>query len=420
MSVKAVTFRGKPYWMIRVRRDGDSFRREMRLDRSRYLKRDALEAEQQIIREYEATKGGPRPTNQTVTAAEVMQPPAPPRPTESARQAPGFDEFSERYLALQDPNRSDYRNKVNYVRRHLQPFFGEVTIDQIDRMMIDALKVRLRNGTGEVANSRQTRQRKWKPVSSRRKGGPLSIKTVNNILGALRAVLNLACEYQLIPACPRIKFDKADKADPKYLDRDEADRFLEAVPAEWMLFVLVMIETGLREGELLELRRQDVMLDAARPFIRVGRSVRTRAGGRRDVKSTKGRRPRSVPLTRGLAEALQQHLAARRKDALVFPDENGGHLSQWRVYRMIVAAGKAAGLDKHVHPHMLRHTFASHAAMTGVPLAVVQRWLGHSSVQTTEIYAHLAPDTGAELIERVSRGRCAKITTYLTTYLRRT
>ena len=70
---------------------------------------------------------------------------------------------------------------------------------------------------------------------------------------------------------------------------------------------------------------------------------------------------------------------------------------------MVTEAGKAAGVDKHVHPHLLRHTFASHCYMQGIPPQVVQAWLGHAHITTTERYAHLAPNAGEDLIDLLVR-----------------
>ena len=57
---------------------------------------------------------------------------------------------------------------------------------------------------------------------------------------------------------------------------------------------------------------------------------------------------------------------------------------------------------RHVHNHMLRHTFASHAAMRGVPLRQIQEWLGHGSIVVTQRYAHLAQGIGDDLIRRLA------------------
>lgn len=62
---------------------------------------------------------------------------------------------------------------------------------------------------------------------------------------------------------------------------------------------------------------------------------------------------------------------------------------------------KSMGM-RHIHNHVLRHTFASHAAMRGVPMRQIQEWLGHSSITVTMRYAHLAEGLGDELIKRLA------------------
>jgi integrase len=163
------------------------------------------------------------------------------------------------------------------------------------------------------------------------------------------------------------------------------------------------IRTGLRQGELQELRWNDLSF-GPRAYVRVSRSVRRSSGGAREVKTTKGARPRSVPLTSDIVAALLAHRRGARDDALVFPDERGSYFDADRFRRALDEAAKAAKVNKHVHPHLLRHTFASHAMMRGVPVQVIQKWLGHAHVTTTERYAHLRPDSGDELIELLAPG----------------
>jgi site-specific recombinase XerD len=144
-----------------------------------------------------------------------------------------------------------------------------------------------------------------------------------------------------------------------------------------------------------------------------------------EVKEPKGRRPRSVPLSADVSAALQAHRRGRGAAALVFPSEDGGYLDRNKVWRTVVQTAKAAGIDRHVHPHLLRHTFASHCYQRGIPPQVVQQWMGHAQISTTERYAHLAPDTGGDLIDlldcprldlaqRVGRGTVRRITNTLT------
>ncbi len=297
--------------------------------------------------------------------------------------AVGFSTFAEQYLALQDPTRTDYRNKRRNVHLHLVPFFGETPLEEISRMMIDHLRVRLRT------------------TPMRRKPGRRSPRTINNILTTLRTILNLASEYELLDKVPRVKKEPVAKQDPLFLERDEAAKLLEQVPGRWRPLVYTAVMTGLRRGELYELRWGDVQLEGEDPQIRVTRSVRV-LGQNYDVRPTKGMRGRTVPLCESMVRLLREirpHNA--QADGLVF-SENGGYLSEKRLYGVVVKAGEK-GLGRHIWPHMLRHTFASWAYAGGVPPQVVQMWLGHADVTTTQRYAHLGPSVGRGLIGVVDK-----------------
>lgn len=337
------------------------------------------------------------PTASKISATSVISPAAP------ATRAPTFADFAERFLALQDPTRSDYRNKDRNLRLHLVPVLGAMRLDAINRMVIDGLKVKLRTPSGHVPSSPRSLSRKEAPLSHRRWGGPRSPKTINNVLTTLRGVLGLAYDYELIPRIPRIKMEPVPKRDPGFLTEAEVERLLAAAPATWRLLLLTAAYTGLRRGELLALRWGDLHTDAARPFIRVQRSLQYLRSREVREKGPKGGRPRSVPMTAALTGEL---LARRPADAsatdLVFADEAGGYVDYRELWRVLSRAAKDAGLRKHVHPHLLRHTFASHCYMRGVPPQVVQLWLGHAHISTTERYAHLAPNTGEDLIDLVA------------------
>jgi integrase len=158
----------------------------------------------------------------------------------------------------------------------------------------------------------------------------------------------------------------------------------------------VACSTGMRAGEIIALKWGDI--DGTGSTVRVSRS-RTRGV----TKSTKSGRHRSIPLTGDLLRdlrALREADGDRADDDLVF--HRGGepvrigqlHEALWRTL-------KAAGLRK-VRFHDLRHSFASNLVSAGVPIVQVQHWLGHSSVSTTEIYAHLAPNVGQRQIEALA------------------
>ena len=119
-------------------------------------------------------------------------------------------------------------------------------------------------------------------------------------------------------------------------------------------------------------------------------------GDRAVVVSGKGRKQRTVPFGRTAAAALREYLErgrpllirAKRHDA-VFVNARGGPLSRMGYWKILRGHARAAGIGARVHPHALRHSFATHLLEGGADLRVVQELLGHASVSTTAIYTHL-------------------------------
>ena len=140
------------------------------------------------------------------------------------------------------------------------------------------------------------------------------------------------------------------------------------------------MQTGLRNTELRSLRIRDVDLG-------VGAHVRC---------SGKGRKTRCTPLRRDVVAILEAWLAERgaAPDDPVFPSTRGGFLSADALQRLVVrhvaaAAATCASLaGRSITPHTLRHTAAMDLLRRGVDLTVVALWLGHESIETTQIYLH--------------------------------
>ncbi len=381
MSVRATTRNGRKIWLVEVKRDYGRFHRRRFLDRSKYLKTDAKAIEDQILREYKAQKqqGGHLCSNGNAQGAFSDEP------------LP-FSTFADQFLAVQDPQRSDFANKKRNIKIHLEPFFGNTPLPKISRQMIDKFRVRLR--TSPIAK-RSGRRRKP--------------RTINNILTTLHTILALAFDYDLIEKIPKVKKVPVPQEDPDFLTPEEVLRLLDAVPDQWRPLVRTALLTGLRRGELYELRWFDIKLDGPSPYIRVTRSVKIgNSIPEYRVKTTKSRRGRTVPLNREMVELLTAHKpAGADRYALVFTESDGGYMLPKRLYRVVTQAGEAIG--RPVRPHLLRHTFASGGYMEGIPAQVIQQWLGHSDVTTTQRYAHVRPDTGRDLIELLSTKRkCEK------------
>jgi len=142
--------------------------------------------------------------------------------------------------------------------------------------------------------------------------------------------------------------------------------------------VLVFLDTGVRLGELIGLDLGDLDLHAAR--------IRVRSG--------KGEKERHVYLGRGLLRSLRAWLDSRgagQESLPLFVTRGGTRLDRRNVQRILERMSAKAGLTRRrVHPHLLRHTFATHYIMNGGDPFSLQRILGHSDIKTTMIYVNLA------------------------------
>lgn len=175
-----------------------------------------------------------------------------------------------------------------------------------------------------------------------------------------------------------------DRVQIHFLSRAELDALLGAPELEtWSgrrdhALLMVAVQTGLRLSELTGLKRQDVMVDT-------GAHVRC---------TGKGRKERCTPLTKQTRAVLKNWLNEPQKahTEMLFPNARGGRLSgdgvRYILAKHIVTASKTCPslLRKKVTPHVLRHTMAMELLQSGVDRAVIALWLGHESVETTQVY----------------------------------
>ena len=148
------------------------------------------------------------------------------------------------------------------------------------------------------------------------------------------------------------------------------------------LMLQVLLETGARASELVELRVEDVS-----PAERV---VTIRRG--------KGAKRREVPIRRELAQLLRLHIGARRAGPLFTSRQQGSGpvphtLTRQRVGQIVREVAVAAGITKRVYPHLLRHTVATRLLALGMDITDLQRFLGHESITTTRHYAETTAAT---------------------------
>ncbi len=216
--------------------------------------------------------------------------------------------------------------------------------------------------------------------------GVVSNATINRELMLLSAAISHANDTQglSLPNPIRRCLLTEPQGRVRWLSKAEAQRLIEAAKSNTRAphladFITLALHTGCRSGELLGLEWSRV--DLARAVMLL------------EPQHTKTARRRSVPLNLQAVTALQSRLAWRNAR---YPTAQHVFLSCvgqriLSVKRSFSVALAAAGIaDFHVHD--LRHTCAAWLVTAGVPLIVVRDLLGHSSITTTEIYAHLAPD----------------------------
>jgi len=209
----------------------------------------------------------------------------------------------------------------------------------------------------------------------------LSAKSLQRRLSACRSFYAWLLKNGAIDSSPAagLRAPKAPRKLPQVLDADEAVRLVE-LPTDAPLglrdraLLELFYSSGLRLSELCALRWRDI--DVASAMLKV---------------HGKGNRERIVPVGSHALAALEawRRDSGATPDKPMFPGRGGAPISQRAVQIRIKQLAQRQGLFKHVHPHMLRHSFASHILESSGDLRGVQELLGHADIATTQIYTHL-------------------------------
>ena len=167
---------------------------------------------------------------------------------------------------------------------------------------------------------------------------------------------------------------------PIVLSPDEVRRMIDAAPnLRHRTILMTLYSTGMRRSELCNLRPEDI--DHERMVVR--------------IRQGKGGKDREVPLSPRLYQQLRTYYrSVRRRNGWLFPSLQTRRpeqpITQKTVWHACREATRRAGITKAVHPHTLRHSFATHLFDSGAELPVIQTLLGHSDPRDTMIYLHLA------------------------------
>ena len=236
----------------------------------------------------------------------------------------------------------------------------------------------------------------------------LTPRSVLHIHRTLHKALKQAADDGLIPrnAAASVKPPQPRREEMQPLSRDQVRAFLDTVKGDRMeaLYVLA-VTAGLRQGELLALKWEDMDLEGEYPTLQIRRSL-SETRGRRAFEAPKSGRGQHLRLSGWAVSALRAHrkrqLEERMQKAglwedhsLIFPSEVGTPMSGRNLYRAFKIRVKRAALPQTLRFHDLRHTCATLLLRQGVNPKFVQELLGHSDISLTlNTYSHVLPDMG--------------------------
>lgn len=290
------------------------------------------------------------------------------------------------------------------VRDHLKPALGAILLTKLQPLHIQAHYSDSMNGGRKDG----------------REGG-LSAQTVLHHHRVLREALNRAVKWGLLArnVADAAEPPRPEKAEVKAIDEAQAMWLVEASEGTRLRIpILLAVTTGMRRGEILALRWEDVELRHG--FLTVRRSLEETKAGGLHFKTTKGRRPRPISIPEILMEALTKHHSEQegRKTALgsdygredlVCCAEDG---AIWKpsaftsAYRALLRRRKI----RSIRFHDLRHSHASQLLRAGVNAKVISERLGHSKVAfTLDVYGHLLPGMQEEAALKTEAGLRAAV-----------
>ena len=196
-------------------------------------------------------------------------------------------------------------------------------------------------------------------------------KSKNTIMLALAAIKFFYTEV-LDKEVGKIKVPKKENKLPTVLTREEVKKLIEATETKKSrLMISLLYSSGLRVSELVNLRPEDIDFNE-----KVGRVIKG-----------KGSRDRIFILSESLCKQLQSYLK-KRENKFVFSKETP--LTTRNLQKIVNGAKKKSGITKEITPHTLRHSFATHLLESGNDIRKIQVLLGHSSLNTTQLYAHVS------------------------------
>ncbi len=285
---------------------------------------------------------------------------------------------------------SSHATYKGYIENHIKPYIGSIPLDKLTTLQAQELYKKLLN-SGRVDRK-----------ESQKKPKGLSVKTVRNIHQVLSSAMDFAKSQKLIVMNPTeaCALPKLEHREMKTLTADKLSAFLQEAKRSGVYEMYYLeLATGLRRGELLGLKWEDVDLESG--VLHIRRQIARINGEVVEAPLKTKNSYRTLSIGTDAVEILRGQKAQAVSD-YVFPSPAGGPISPDSVLNMLHRVLKRAGLPK-VRFHDLRHTFATLALQNGVDVKTVSGMLGHYSAGfTLDTYAHVTTQAQREAAKTMS------------------
>ncbi len=303
-----------------------------------------------------------------------------------------FELFLEYSKTSHRPKTTErYGNVIDNFQGFLLSVKNVSYLSEITVQLMDQYKGYRKTSNGNGASDHV----KGMVVTNGTNGKAAKARTINFELDTLRLIFNLAIKWSYLTDNPvkgvtRLKED--DSGTPRFLTKAECKRFLDACPKYLQPIYFTFLNTGMRKAELEYLTWADVDFDRKVIHVRAKESWNPKTGERQI--------PMNKELVKVLTDLKKSEGEVKSKD-YVFEITHYSN-SHNMLRNELIKIAKAAEIENLTKVHTLRHTFASHLVMSGVDLPTVSKLMGHTDIETTMIYAHLAPEHLADAVSKLS------------------
>ena len=279
---------------------------------------------------------------------------------------------------------SSHQTYKGYIDNHIKPNIGNIPIEKLTTMDLQKFYRKL------LTKGRIER------IEAKDQPKGLSAKTVRNINQVISSAMDLAVAQKIISANPTnaCALPKIEHQEMQTIPTEQLQAFLQEAKATGVYeMYYIELATGLRRGELLGLKWQDI--DWKNGIIKVRRQVARVDGQIKEAPLKTKNSYRTVTISQQAIEVLKEQ-KKKTNDTYVFPSPNGGPISPDSVNNMLKRVLERAGIPK-IRFHDLRHTFATIALQNGVDIKTVSSMLGHFSAGfTLDTYAHVTTSAQKE------------------------